>query len=119
MTTEEKLIWLHKEIGDYFDLSYGDECIDFYYKAMHDYGMNICDADDYAWLNTLFNYDIGADRAIAITNWIYENMDSTACEVVDVDYKGTLKNICELELGFKLDFTNWSDEEPKTLRFGY
>lgn len=117
MTMKEKMEWLTKEIGF---VPVDDGCgVNFYYKAMHDYGMNLCDADDWAWLNTLFRYDIGAERALAITTWYYENEDCTASEAVDVTQKETLRNICEWELGYHLDFSHWPDKEPEALQYGF
>jgi len=96
-----------------------DEGIDHYHKSIFFYDMGLTDADDYAWLNTLFRYDIGAERAKAIINWYYENLDTTVQDAVSVDQKETLKNICEMELGFHLDFTHWPKYEPEYLEYGF
>lgn len=112
-----KAEWIEKEIG--FLPVDGEEGIDFYYKAMHDHDMGLYDADDYAWLNTLLRYDIGAERALSIIRWYYENLDATVQDMVDHDQKETLKNICESELGLNLDFSHWPEKEPIFLEYGF
>ena len=119
-TYEEKLNWLTRMFGHSFTDQIDDnrEAIDHYYKATHDYDMGITDADDWAWLNTLFRYDIGADHANGIIEWFYENEEATVMDCVNVDEKKLLQNICET-LGFHLDFSHWPDKEPKALEFGF
>lgn len=53
-----------EEIGE--DVSAG--VFEHTYRAMHDYGMNVQDSERWAWLNTLFGYDIGAERALDVIN---------------------------------------------------
>lgn len=65
--------------------------------------MSLSESDRWAWLNTLFGYDIGADRALDLDNWYYENgMDVLE---IEADDRETVKNICELELGLHLNFS--------------
>lgn len=118
-TISQKLEYLNRNVGEDFSIPHDPDCINHYYKSLHDYGMGVCDADDYAWLNTLFGYDIGAERALGIIRWYYENLDATVMDMVTVASKETLQNICELELGLHLDFSCWPEEEPKVLRFGF
>ena len=107
--------WL-KESGSWSVLSgLGDEAYDFYYMAMHDNGMHLYDADDYAWLNTLIGYDIGADNAKAIIRWLYENDQSAmSFEAEDIE---TLKSICEMELGLRIDFSRAAKETPRAIAY--
>lgn len=121
MTNDEKLSCLTEIFGRSFtnQISDNPEAIEFYYKASRVYDMSITDADDWAWLNTLFQYDIGAYHARDIIDWYYYEHDSTVMDAVDADSKDTLSNICSLELGHHLDFSHWVKEEPKALRFGY
>lgn len=109
--------WIIKEIG--FLPVDDEDGVEFYYTAMHDYDMGLTDADDYAWLNTLFGYDICADHALEIIRWYYENLDTTIQDAVSIDQMETLRNICEMELGFHLDFSNWPTEEPKYFRYDF
>ena len=75
--------------------------------------MSIYDADRWAWLNTLFGYDIGAKQALDIITWYDDNgLDAFTLEVGDRD---TLSNICELELGFKPDFSRWAESTPEAI----
>ena len=109
--------WL-KESGSWSVLQgLGDEAYDFYYMAMHDNGMHLYDADEYAWLNTLIGYDIGADKAKAIIRWLYENDQSAmSFEAGDIE---TLKSICEMELGLHIDFSNAVTETPNAIHYSW
>ena len=112
-----KASWLQRKIGY---LPVGDyDAINHYYTVMHDFDMGMMDADDYAWLNTLFHYDIGAERALDIIRWYYENEDTTVMDAVGINQKETLKNICEMELDLHLDFSHWPNEEPMCLEYGF
>lgn len=113
----EKNVWLVKQVGNV--IPNDDECVEFYYRAMHDYGMGITDADDYAYLNTLFQYDIGAERALAIIRWFYEEQDAAIQDAVTVEDKGTLRNICEFELGLHFNWDYFLKEEPKMLQYNF
>ena len=89
------------------ELDVGQNCdqdvFNHVHKAMHDYNMSLSESDRWAWLNTLFGYDIGADRALDLDNWYYENgMDVLE---IEADDRETVKNICELELGLHLNFS--------------
>ena len=116
---DKKKEWLEKQVG-LFDIPADDEdIINFYYMATHDHGMSLCDADDYAWLNTLFRYDIGADRAKMIIRWYYEKEDVSVQDAVSFAQKEALEHICTSELGLHLDFSHWPDTEPKAIQYGF
>ncbi len=116
-TYSEKKAWLEGTCGKDILTGLTQQAADHFYKAMHDNGMGFYDADAYAWLNTLFGYDIGADHAKGIIRWLYEN-DQNALEF-ESGMKGTMENICNLELGFKLDFSKWPEDTPVGIRYGY
>lgn len=107
--------WVEKQIGREILSGMPDEVFDFYYRVMHDYGMDFYDGDRYAWLNTLFGYDIGADRAMEIITWY----DDNGGDVLNVEAEsgGTLKNICELELGLHFNFEYWPNNSPKAIAY--
>lgn len=109
--------WLERNFGSGL-LTHDEPMTEFYYKALHDYNMGVSDADDYAWLNTLFGYDIGADNAMEIIRWYYENLDTTVMESVDIHQKEMLANLLD-EFGFHLDFSQWPTEEPQFLRYEF
>ena len=70
--------------------------------------MSFQDTDRYAWLNTLFNYDIGKGNALAIINWLWEH-NSDVFEITEND-AGTLCDITVKELGLHLDYSMWNDK---------
>ena len=116
---ENKITWLTIEFGREFTEWMDKDAVNHYYISCHDYDMGVTDADDYAWLNTLLRYDIGAERALEIIRWYYENLCSTVQDAVDINQKENLKVICEFELGLNLDFSHWPKTEPQYLEYGF
>ena len=110
-----KRAWLEGTCGKTMLLGLTDDATNFFYRAMHDNEMGFYDTDAYAWLNTLFGYDIGILNAKSIIGWLYEN-DQDALEFT-ADSKESLKSICEYELDLKLDFTRWACETPIAIRY--
>ena len=111
-----KLEWLKEKSGVWNIIGELDETAhNFYYRAMHDNHMDLYDADDYAWLNTLIGYDIGVKNAKRIEKWLYEN-DETVTSY-SAENIGTLKNLCELELELKIDFSNAVTVTPEAIKY--
>ena len=108
--------YLEKEVGGDILAGISDEAIHHYHRAMKDYGMSFHDGDRWAWLNTLFGYDIGADRALSIITW-YDDNGMDVLEI-EAEEKGTVENITSFELGFHLNFSAWPEETPKTIEYG-
>lgn len=106
--------WVENEIGWEILCGMPDEVFDFYYKAMHDYDVGFYDAERYAWLNTLFGYDIGAEHALGIITWFDDNNG----DVFDLTEKHrlVLLEVCN-QLGYHLDFGAWAKEEPKAIAY--
>lgn len=102
---EEVVNYLELEIDD-DGKDYPDELYSFYYRCMNA-GMHYADADRYAILNTLFNYDIGMDNARAIDEWMYEH-DEEIYEL-NATNKEDKANVAlaVAELGLNLDFSRW------------
>lgn len=94
-----------------------DYCIDFLYRTMHDHDFDIYDADRYAWLNTLFGYDIGAEHAKGIIKWLYEN-DQEVLELT-ASSAYTLEGICNLELGYRLNFRKFVRSTPEAISYSW
>lgn len=110
----DKREWIEQKIGNGILDGMDDDCYEFFYKAMHDLGIEFTDADRWAWLNTLFRYEISDSAANEINNWLYEN-GQDALEL-DSKSKSTLEMIC-VELGIKLDFSKFVLETPKAIRY--
>lgn len=110
----EVLEYLELDEEDNEDLS--DEFYAFYYRCMKE-DMHFADADRYAALNTLFDYDIGIDNAIAINQWMYEN-DEEIYELLATNKRD--KKLIEhavAERGLNLDFSKWIKEDYKEYKF--
>ena len=88
-----------------------DEMVNFYWKC-YKAGWDIADADCYAQLNTLFDYDIGMTHADGISKTLYER-DLDPMELGAKD-QNTLTEICR-ELEIDVDFDRWIQEEPECM----
>lgn len=95
---------------------YPDEFYSFYYRCMIK-DMHYADADRYAILNTLFNYDIGMDNARAIDSWMYEH-DEEIYELNAISEEDKSKvALAVAELGLNLDFSGWIKEDYTEYKF--
>lgn len=110
--------WLEINVGIDFVVGFDELGIDFYYMAIHDNGMDLYDADRYAWLNVLFGYDIGADHALGITNWYYENNMEVLELVGGLECKDEMMRVTD-ELGYHLNYGYWVWEEPDYITYSY
>ena len=110
---------IREDVLDYLDcevdVGYPDDFYSFYYRCMMA-GMHCADADRYAILNTLLNYDIGMDNARAIDSWMYEH-DEEIYELNNGEDSKALimQAIAELELNVSSD--NWIKEDYKFYKF--
>ena len=107
---EEVVQYLECEHGDY-----PDELYSFYYRCIED-GMDSADADRYAILNTLFNYDIGMDNARLIDEWMYEHDEEIYELNADENSKAKVA-LAVAELGLNLDFSGWIKENYQEYKF--
>lgn len=108
---------IRDEVSDYLEIDYhiaDDECA-FYYRCMMA-DMHFADADRYAILNTLFDYDIGMENAQKIDEWMYLHDDEIYELGVDEDSKGKIA-LAVAELGLDIDFSGWITEDYKTYKF--
>lgn len=112
----EKKRLIEEKIGTGILDGVDDDCYRFIFKAMFEYGFSFNDADKWAWLNTLFGYEIEFYKAIRINRWLYEN-DQDIMEFGAKD-KSTLEMICK-ELDLKVDFSKFVTEEPKAIKYSY
>lgn len=85
------------------------------YRAMKDYGFSIRESEAWAWLNTLFGYDIGAYRARDIISY-YEENDMSIMDI-GAESRRTLQDVAK-ELGLHFDFSGFPSETPEDIRYG-
>lgn len=107
---EEVLNYLEIE-----DCDYPDELYSFYYRCKQA-GMHYADADRYAILNTLFNYDIGMENARAVDEWMYEH-DEEIYELTNSMASKMVVALAVAELGLNLDFSTWIKEDYTEYKF--
>lgn len=110
---------IREDIANYFETdytNYPDEVYAFYHRCMTA-GMHYADADRYAILNTMFNYDIGMDNARAIDGWMYEH-DEEIYELMatNMEHKA-LVALAVAELGLDIDFSGWIKEDYNEYKF--
>lgn len=91
----EKVNYLINEIG--FLPVWEDDVdgIDFYYTCIHDYGFGLYDTDEYANLNQILGYDIGAKAAQKISDYYYANENISVLEL-DTKDRDELVKILEI-----------------------
>lgn len=111
---------IRKEVENYLevedDLSYPDELYSFYYRCMIA-GMHYADADRYAILNTLFDYDIGMENARAIDGWMYEHDEEIYELNATSERDKKTVALAVKELGLNLDFSNWLKKNYTEYKF--
>ena len=110
---------IRENVLDYLDceadVGYPDGLYSFYYRCMMA-GMHMADADRYAILNTLLNYDIGMDNANEINSWMYEH-DEEIYELNNGEDSKALVKQAVVELGLNVDFKNWIAEDYRYYKF--
>ena len=114
-TIAEKREWIKGMVGASIAEQYDDDGIAHTYRAMEDYGLSVHDSDRWAWLNTLFGYDIGADHAMGICA-VLDDRDQDALELRAED-KEEIQEICGSDLGYHLKFDAWVKETPDVIGF--
>lgn len=115
---------IREEVIKYLEMDYTehnldifpDELYSFYYRCMKA-DMHYADADRYAILNTLFNYDIGMDNARGIDTWMYHH-DEEIYELKATSMEDKLKvALAVAELGLNIDFSGWIKEDYTEYKF--
>ena len=111
---------IKKEVLEYLEMEdakvdYPNELYSFYYRCKKA-DMHYADADRYAILNTLFNYDIGMENARAIDSWMYEH-DEEIYELNADKHSKSIISLAVAELGINLDFSRWITKDYKQYNF--
>ena len=111
---------LREEVSAYLEGLYPDDIkaedgFFLFFKRCKDAKIDHGDADAYAWLNTLFGYDIGLENAKAIDCHMFNEYDMAISEVTHKDIQ-FVKSVC-YDLKLELDFSKWAEEEPKCYVF--
>lgn len=110
---EEIRLWFCGCIDDDFT-EYEDDFFVFH-KKVKDKGYDFMDADNYAWLNTLFGYDIGIEKSIEICNAL-EKEEEVATSDLDTDSYYFMKMI-DVKYKLNVNFDNWTKKEKKAVKY--
>ena len=98
-----------------FDILDFNPASEFYIKHRMD-GYEYFDVDRAAWLNTLFQYDIGIENALKIDDYLWNMEDEI--ETLEVTFKDkALIKKASTEMGLNLDFSNWRTDDPATYHY--
>ena len=113
-----RAIWnyLEMDLNNEEDLTKLPDSFYLFYHRCMEARMDYADADRYAILNTLFNYDIGMENARSIDHWMYEN-DNDIFELDAREKDKRLLRQAAKELGIGLDFSNFATEEYTAYKF--
>lgn len=81
----------------------------FYFNQIMNNGLDLCDADRYANLNTVLGYDVGIKKFRSLDSWLWEHnfdlMELTGSE----DDRKMLQRATKETKTKELDFSKWTD----------
>lgn len=102
----------YEEEKNYYLSEAKDELVIFYYNCMKK-GIDVCDADRYANLNTVMGYDIGFENFQKIDGYLWCEHDIDLMELTgNEESKQTIIDAAN-HLNISLDFSKWNSEEIK------
>lgn len=124
-TEDDAMVYMNQQ-GFLVDKKDKDEpFFKFYFRNLKEH-RDLVDIDRYAWLNTLFQYDIGWDRAMKIDSWLWGNETilkdyPLGFETLELDWnneedKQLLKK-CDEECHLGLDFSKWLDHDVNSYMY--
>lgn len=81
----------------------------FYYNQYFNNGLDVCDADRYANLNTILGYDVGIRKFRCLDRWLWEN-DYEIMEMSgSKEDKELLQEATKKTRTKELDYSKWTD----------
>lgn len=90
----------------------------FYYNQLNN-GLDLCDADRYANLNTILGYDVGLKKFRSLDGWLWEhNFDLIELEGSDED-KSMLQKATKKSKTKDLDYSKWSNKVGENYTYSY
>jgi len=90
-----------------------DDLFVFYYNCMGN-GIDACDADRYANLNTVLGYDVGFENFRKIDRYLWGEKDFDLMDLFgNEDGKQVIEEAVKV-LNLDIDFSNWKNEDVKT-----
>lgn len=112
---EDVVVYLEMDYTEHDLNMFSDGFFLFYYRC-EQAGMDFADADRYAILNTLLNYDIGMENAMKIDAWMYEH-DEEIYELNNSEKSKQLVMLAVEDLGLDIDFSGWIKENYTEYKF--
>lgn len=114
MTREEAIITLI-ENDIFYESDMESKAAQFYISELMN-GDDIPGIDRYTWLNTLFGYDIGREKARQIDSYLYSEMDEMETLELTHRDKPVIQMVCE-RLKLDVEFDKWATTEPKAYQY--
>lgn len=117
--TTEQIEEANKYLGYYVgSRELSDYGYSFYFNQMNN-GLNLCDADRYANLNTILGYDVGVKKFRSLDNWLWEH-DFDLMELVGSEEdKEMLKRATTETKTKELDYSKWENNEKKEYSYSF
>lgn len=97
----------------------GEPVFEFWVDHWNEFEASGPDIDRYAWLNTLFGYDIGAEKAKAIMRFMYNKLDDDPADLVGSEWTKSLMEVINHYEALDLNFDSFATEEPETFRYDF
>lgn len=106
---------LSNDVFDESSIQENSPASEFYIKHLMN-GYHVFDIDRAAWLNTLFQYDVGIEKALKIDDYLFNMIDEI--DIMDLTIKDKeLVEKANEELNLGLDFSKWLTEEVPAYQY--
>lgn len=89
-----------------------DDLFKFYYHCMNN-GLDACDADRYANLNTVLGYDVGMENFLKIDSYLWTEKDYDLMDLFNnEDGKQVIEDAVNV-LNLDVDMSKWENKETQ------
>lgn len=90
----------------------------FYYNQMNN-GLDLCDADRYANLNTILGYDVGIKKFRSLDNWLWIHQFDLIELSGSEDEKAMLQRATTETNTKELDYSKWENKSEEDYSYAY
>lgn len=118
--TMKQINEVNKEMGYEKDSRYlTDAGYAFYWNQLFINGLDVCDADRYANLNTILGYDVGIRKFRSLDDWLWTHaFDLMELNGSDED-KQLLQEATEKTHTKELDYSKWNNLQSTQYEYKY
>lgn len=90
----------------------------FYYNQMNN-GLDLCDADRYANLNTILGYDVGIKKFRSLDNWLWTHQFDLIELSGSEEEKAMLQRATTETNTKELDYSKWENKSEEDYSYAY